>query len=464
MSGGKRVKGWIGRIAGVLVLLGSAIAPAAEPQFGPAADSDRVVYRHVSLIDGTGGPLRRDMAVVTRGDAIDAVVADAALSPQQLEGARIVDLSGRFLLPGLIDSHQHLATPPNRARAEALMRRDIYSGITATRIMADDLRSIAELDRAARVGEIAGPDLFYAALVAGRSFFDDPRTRAISGGGWTPGETPWAQAIDDETDIPLVIARARGTGATALKVYANLPPRLVQRVIAEARRQGLPVWAHGMVFPTPPAAVIAAGPDVISHTCYLAYQAVARRPQSYQDRVAIDPGPFANGDNTVMAGLFAEMRRRNIILDPTLRVYREVERRSPASGRPPYCTLDLAARLTAQAHRAGILMSAGTDGDTPREDAYPALFEELELLVTRAGLTPLEAIRSATQIGAMTIGLGGTMGAIAPGYLANLVVLERDPTADIANMRSVLFTVRRGRRFDRADFRPISREEIADND
>ena len=82
------------------------------------------------------------------------------------------------------------------------MRRDIYSGITATRIMADDLRSIAELDRAARVGEIAGPDLYFAALVAGRSFFDDPRTRAISGGGWTPGETPWAQAIDERTDLP----------------------------------------------------------------------------------------------------------------------------------------------------------------------------------------------------------------------------------------------------------------------
>src|SRR5204863_2620210 len=118
------------------------------------------------------------------------------LPPVHLTGTRSVDRTGPAPLPRLINSHQHLATPPNRARAEALMRRDLYSGITATRIMADDLRSIAELDRAARVGEIPGPDLYFAALVAGDSFFADPRTRAISGGGLTPGQTPWAQAIN----------------------------------------------------------------------------------------------------------------------------------------------------------------------------------------------------------------------------------------------------------------------------
>lgn len=439
-------------------------APAfASPPYAPA-ESERVVYRNATLIDGTGAPPRPGMAVITRGPLIEAVVADSALTPAQTEGARIVDLSGRYLLPGLIDSHQHLATPPNPARAQALMRRQLYSGITATRIMADDLRSIAELDRAARVGEIPGPDLFFAALVAGRSFFDDPRTRAISGGGWTPGETPWAQAIDENTDLPLAIARARGTGAHALKVYANLTPDLVRAIMAEARRQNFPVWAHGMVFPTPPAEVIAAGPSMISHTCYLAYQTLAERPATYQERSPIPPEGLAGGDNPAMAAMFRDLRERGIVIDPTLWVYREVERRSEGTGRPPYCTLDLAARLTAQAHREGVLLAAGTDGETPRDDAYPSLFEELELLVERAGLTPLEAIRAATRTAAMTMGQAETMGVVAQGYAANLVVLERDPVADIGNMRSVLFTVKRGRRLDRADYRPISPEEIPDRD
>jgi len=451
------LKSLLAAAAAMFAVAGASAQPPSPPQ------DERVVYRHATLIDGTGAPARRDVAVVTRGERIEAVVADSALTPQQLEGARSVDLSGRYLLPGLIDSHQHLATPPNRARAEALMRRDLYSGVTATRIMADDLRSVAEIDRAARVGEIASPDLYFAAVVAGPSFFDDPRTQAISA-GWTPGETPWAQAIDDNTDIPLAIARARGTGATALKIYANLPPHLVSRLTEEAHRQNFPVWAHGMVFPTPPAEVIAAGPDVISHTCYLAYQVNPVRPRTYQERVPIDPAPFMDGNNAQIAALFRQMRERRIILDPTLRVYREVERRSEGTGRPPYCTLDLAARLTAQAHREGVLISAGTDGDTPRDAAYPSVFEELELLVSRAGLTPLEAIRAATQIGAMTMSQGETMGVVAPGYLANLVVLERDPTADIANMRSVQFTVKRGRRYDRTDYRPITAEEVSADD
>jgi imidazolonepropionase-like amidohydrolase len=449
-------------LRGLFALLLAAPAFAAPP-YAPA-ESERVVYRNATLIDGSGAPPRPDVAVVTRGPFIEAVVADGTLTAAQTEGAEIVDLAGRYLLPGLIDSHQHYATPPNTARARALMRRQLYSGITASRVMADDLRSIAELDRAARIGEVPGPDLFFAALVAGRSFFDDPRTRAISGGGWTPGETPWAQAIDENSDLPLTIARARGTGAHALKVYANLTPDLVRAIIAEARRQNFPVWAHGMVFPTPPADVIAAGPDMISHTCYLAYQTLAERPATYQERSPIPSEGLVGGDHPVMAGLFRELRERGIVLDPTLWVYRETERRSEDAGRPPYCTLDLAARLTAQAHREGVLLAAGTDGETPRDNAYPSLFEELELLVQRAGLTPLEAIRAATQTAAMTIGQSETMGIVTEGYLANLVVLERDPAADIGNLRSVLFTVKRGRRFDRADYRPISPEEIPDRD
>lgn len=438
----------------ILAFLALAFAGAAraQPPFAPAAAGERIVYRGFTLIDGTGGPARPGMAVIANGERIEDVLPAARLTPAMLQDARIVDLAGRYLLPGLIDSHQHRATPPDRADAEAQMRRDLSHGITAARIMADDLRLIAELAREARAGELAGPDLSFAALVAGRSFFSDPRVAAVSA-GYAPGDAPWAQAIDAETDLPLAIARARGTGATAVKIYADLPPALVRAVAAEAHRQGLMVWAHFMVFPTLPSDVVAAGPDSVSHTCYGAYQVMPHPPQSYRDRVPVDPRPFAQGDNPQMAALFRTMRERGVLLDATLTVYEEIERRA-ARGGTAHCTLDLAARLTAQAHRAGVLISAGTDADAPADAPYPSLFGELELLVHRAGFSPLEAIRAATQIGARTIGRSREMGVIAPGYLANMLVLERDPVADIANMRSVLFTVKRGRRFDRAEARP----------
>ena len=446
----------------ILCWLGcAALASAAEPPFAPATSGERVVYRHATLIDGTGARPRRDMTVITNGERIEAVLPAARLTPQMTVGARTVDLTGRFLLPGLIDSHQHLATPPSPRATAAQLRRLLYSGVTALRIMADDLRSIAEFDRAARAGEIAAPDLYFAALVAGPGFFTDPRTQAVSA-GYTPGQAPWAQAIDARTDIPLAVARAHGTGAVAIKIYADLPPDLVRRLADEAHRQGMLVWAHGMVFPTTPAEVLAARPDVVSHTCYLAYQAMVRRPQSYRERFPLDESLFAAGDNPAMADLFRTMRDNRILLDPTLRIYRVVESLATPE-RPPYCTLDLAARLTALAHRAGVLMSAGTDSQTPASDPWPSLFEEMELFVHRAGLTPLEAIRAATQIGAMTLGQADALGTVAPGRIADLLILERDPVADIANLRSVLFTVKRGRRFDRADYRPIAPDEADDD-
>jgi imidazolonepropionase-like amidohydrolase len=403
------------------------------------------------------------MAVLVDGDRIRAVLPDAALGPADLGGRETVDLRGRFLLPGLIDSHEHLATPPNRRVAEAWLRRDLYAGITAVRDMADDLRQVGDLARAARVGEIASPDIYHAALMAGPSFFADPRTQAAASGA-IAGKVPWMQAIDDRSDLPLAVAMARGTSAIAIKIYANLPARLVARITLEAHRQGIRVWAHGMVFPATPAEVIGAGVDTVSHVCYLAYQASERRPASYQDRFPVDYARFAHGDNAVMTGLFREMKRRGIILDATLRVYVAAERAARPGGKPFHCTADLAGRLANQALREGVAISAGTDGHTQASQPYPALHEELELLVAKAGMSPLQAIRAATLVGAKTIGEEQLMGSIAPGKLANLVVVERDPTADIGNLRTVVLTVKRGHRFARLQFRPIARDEAGDDD
>ena len=427
-------------MARLTVLLLAAWLVAAAP---PA----RTVYRHAGLIDGTGAPLRRDMAVVVEGERIAAVLPDARLTRGQLRGARKVDLTGRYLLPGLIDSHQHLATPPDRKEALAVLRRQLYAGVTAIRDMADDVREVRALQEAARSGAIAAPDIVYPALVAGPSFFADPRTAAAAQ-GFAPGTAPWMQAIDDRTDLRAAVARAKATGAAAIKIYANLPARLVARVAAEAHRQGMAVWAHGMVFPATPEEVAAAGPDTMSHVCYLAYQAMASRPDSYQHRVPVDAALFAHGDNPAMARLFATMRRRGIVLDATNRVYEEGERAARRTGKPAYCTLALALRLTNQAWRAGVMISAGTDGETAAQDAWPAVIEEVELL-GRAGLPPAAAIRAATLNGARAMGRDPEMGSVAAGKLANLAILRRNPLNSLGNLRSVVLTVKRGREYPR---------------
>ncbi len=434
-----------------LALFLTALLLIGAAPYEPPAAGTRIVYRHASLIDGTGASLQPGMAVITEGERIAAILPDSSLSAAQLQGAKQVDLGGNFLVPGYIDTHQHLATPPDRVEAEARLKRDVYSGITATRDMADDLRQIADLTRAARVGEIASPDIYYAALMAGPSFFDDPRTQAIAYGA-VAGQVPWEQAVDLSTDMAPAVARAKGTYATAVKIYANLSGDLVAKITQEAHRQGMRAWAHGMVFPATPSEVVDAGVDTVSHTCYLAYQAMAKRPDSYQHRFPVDASLFEH-DNPVLAKLFADMRRRGTILDATVHVYREVEAAAKKQGKPPLCKVALAAKLTNQAYRVGVEISTGTDGDTPLGEPWPSLFDEFQLLHDAAGLPPMAVLQAATINGAKAAGADKEMGTIAAGKLANMVVLSANPLQDVRNLRSVVITVKRGKAYRRGDYR-----------
>lgn len=437
-----------------LALVAPAFAEAPEPL---------TLYRHANLVDVESGRVQPDTAIAVRGERIAAVLPDReAQGRPDLAGARQVDLAGGYVIPGLIDSHEHLATPPNQTQARANMRRDLYGGVTAVRDMADDLRAVGELAREARMAEIPGPDIYYAALMAGPSFFDDPRTQAAARGA-KAGAVPWMQAVSPATDLPTAVALARGTSATAIKVYANLPGEMVARIVTEAHRQGVPVWAHSAVFPATPKEVIASGADVISHTCYMAYQVVGV-PDAYQHRVPVDPRPFAAGANPVMAGLFQDMRAHGTILDATGRVYVEDEARAAkeGKGRKVLCTADLAATLTRQAWRAGVPISTGTDGAADWNDPWPALYGELDFLTHRVGMPPAEVLKAATLTGARAAGQAADMGAVTAGRLANFAVLAKDPLADIDNVRSITLTVKRGRAYPRAGYRPITEAEFKD--
>ena len=421
-----------------------------------------VVYSGAAVIDGTGGPIRPNMAIITRGERIEAIVAQAEL--RLPPGAEVVDVKGQYALPGFINSHEHLATPPNRRFAEAMMRRDLYGGVTAARCMGDDLRALAELARASRLAEIPGPDLYCAAVFAGPDFLQDPRLIACRQG--TNGVTPWIQAIDDKTDLANAVTLAKGTGAIAIKIYANLPAPLVAKIVAEAHRQGMQAWAHGMVFPATPREVIDANPDTVSHIGYLAYEAVEKRPQRYQERekFPIDPAPFINGDNKIMSSLFDLMKEKKIILDATNYVFETIEQmraRDPQNAPPPpYCSSKLAELLTAQAYRHGVLISAGTDSFAPVEDPYPAVHGEIEILVRKVGMTPMDALRSATIISAMSMGQQSEMGTLEKGKLANVVFLSGDPLRDIAAIREVTLTVKRGVQYARKSYVAVTKAEV----
>ncbi|MFD3455080.1 amidohydrolase family protein [Streptomyces sp. NPDC058691] len=428
--------------------------PGAPTPHAPPPPGTVAVYRGATLFDGAGSPPRPGTTIVTDGGTIRAVGRDAAMTGGLPADAEVFDLDGRFVIPGLIDTHQHLATPPDRAVAEAALRRQVYGGVTAVRDMADDLRQVGDLARATLVGEIPGPDIRYAALMAGPGFFDDPRTHQVSRGA-VPGEVPWMQAITSRTDLRLAVAVARGTHAAAIKIYADLDETLVAAVTAEAHRQNLAVWAHATVFPATPGQVVAAGVDSVSHVTLLAHEgAAAGTLTSYKDKPPVDRARFAAGDDPRLAELFALMRRRGTVLDATAGMWASAELAgdTPESAERARADSALAAAVTAQAHRAGVAISTGTDYETPAADPFPALHEELAFLVRHCGIPPEDVLRSATLTGARAAGTEATMGSVEAGKLACFAVLEEDPLRDIGNLRSVTLTVKRGHRFDRAEF------------
>jgi imidazolonepropionase-like amidohydrolase len=416
----------------------------------PRAAEPAKTYNHVRLIDGTGAPAKADMAITIQGERI------VAITPAVKPGKNVIDMHGATAIPGLINTHVHLATSPNVPYAEAIQRRNLYAGITAVRDMAGDTRELGFLARDARIGRFPSPDIYYASLMAGPEFFKDPRTVDSTQGGLKPGEVPWMRAIEAQTNLPLAIAEAKGTGATAIKIYADLPAPLVDRITAEAHRQGLLVWAHAAVFPAGPRDVADAGVDVMSHVCMLGYQVSTQMPRTYHNRAAVDAVKLAK-PNAALDPLLADMKHRGTIMDATLYVYQVLDHMKDANP-PPYCTLAIASKLLGEAYRAGVSISAGTDADSDWHDPLPALADEMALLV-HAGMTPMDSLRAATAVAARTIGQQRDMGTLAQGKLANIAFLAKDPLADIANIKSVTLTMKRGKEFPRREYIPINKGE-----
>lgn len=440
------------RLLCVLALTTSAAGHGA-PQAPPPQ-----LYTHLNIIDGTGAPLQQDMGIRVVDGRIEAIVPMSAIDAEDQTGTTIIDASGLYALPGLIDSHVHLATTPEEDRATDLLRRQLYGGITSVRDMAGDVRVLSGLARATRLRQMEGPDVYYSALMAGASFFEDPRP-AASSRGEKAGTVPWMQAIDASTDMVQAVALARGTWATGIKIYANLPASEVTRIAAEGRRQNIKVWSHSMVFPTPPRDVVAAGVDVISHICRLVFETSDQVPQQYHHEVVPDYGQTDPDDPRIVA-VFDEMARRGTILDATLAMYyrqaREFEDAAEQAGNYRGCPPDFAASLTRFAHQRGVAVAAGTDFFNDAEEPWPGLLTELQLLGEQAQLTPLEVIQAATRTGARVLGIEHDTGTLEVGKRADMVLLQRDPLHNLNNLRSVVLTVKGGQQYPRWDFDPAA--------
>ncbi|WP_371281906.1 amidohydrolase family protein [Dokdonella sp.] len=402
------------------------------------------------LIDGTGARTRHVDRLVAR-DGIIVQIDSLGQAPTAEADARWtrVGLDGAWMMPGLIDTHVHVARFPNaHEMAEKILRRAVRGGVTGVRDLGGDARALAELQRASGNGELVAPNIVFSAMFGGPDIFINGPTAQLAS-GLPPGEAAWAHVVTADSDLRQLIAEARGSGTRNIKVYGDLTPELAAELIKEGTRQGMLSTAHATVFSARPSDLVNAGVGSLAHAPYLVWEAVEVVPDDYGKRIA---GPWKEipPDHPALLALYREMARRSVTLDATLYVYKSMQS-YPGVPKMDWTEAAFAwgAQATRLANEAGVMVTTGTDWFEPGDDfELPHTHEELALLVEAAGFSPMQAIVAGTRNGAIAMGLNETHGTIETGRIADLLVLDADPLDDIHNTTKIRFTVRKGRIVD----------------
>ena len=440
----------------IILLLYPIFVISQEKEQEPEEEVPPVVIRNITLIDGNGGEPRSNVSLLMADDTIIGIVDDERDIPIE---SKIFDYTGHYVIPGLIDSHAHIAfdarSQSDRAFATAVLKHLLYGGITTVRDMVGDGRILTGLARDAVLDEIESPDIYYSTYIAAPEFlYSDPRLIPSSRGAIL-GETSYMMALNENDDLKEAITLARGSGATGIKVYAEYDREMMARLTAEAHRQGMKVWAHVALVPAKPSDVVAAGPDVISHVEMFFFELFEFYEAREKQRNKTFDFPNMKVDEPAIVEVFEEMVRKNVILDATLISEKRLEY---GKGWFKYC-----ADLVELAHNMGVLIAAGTDNMGEPNDHYlPNLFEEMESYVDYSGLTPLEAITTATLNGAKSIGIEETHGTLEVGKKANMVILKADPSRNIRNAREIKLTIKNGKFYDRSFYNPVRFNSIVE--
>jgi imidazolonepropionase-like amidohydrolase len=391
------------------------------------AAAETLVLSGARLIDGTGAEPVRGRSVVVEGGLITAVVDDAR-APR---GSGI-DLAGHTLLPGLINCHVHLCLgaepdPVRPLRDEPLAltaikalvraRQTLEGGVTTVRDLGGREYVELSLRRAIQEGLVEGPRI----VAAGR-----PVCMTGGHGHWL------AREADGPDDARRAVREQLKAGADVIKLIATggvmTPgvepgaPQLsldeMRAAVEEARRAGRRTAAHAMASAGISDA-ISAGITSIEHGVFLTEEIVAHMRRDGTFLVPTLNAPAAIATGGLAAGIPDYMVRKSEQVVP-----------------PHVASFQLA-------HRAGVRIAAGADSGTPL-NPHGSLLPELALMV-KYGMSPLEAIRSATTIAADCLGLGGVTGRVAPGHAADLIAVAGDPAERIEALADLRLVLANGR-------------------
>jgi imidazolonepropionase-like amidohydrolase len=451
-----------------------ALLAACTPGRAPAPAAADLMVTHVTVIDGTGAAPQPDQTVLIGGGRILRIAASGRTAVPA--GARVIDGTGRFLIPGLWDMHVHAW---NRQPFEAIY---LAHGITGIREMGTGMdpqwggEGVWRWREAIRAEDAPGPRMVAAGHILNGGAADAQPIDFFKGAPTADAARAWVDSL-------------AGRGVDFIKVYAALSPDAYAAIAARAREHGLPFAGH-----VPALVGIRGASDAGQRSIEHLYDVLVAASTDEDAVRAEIAAALAGGGSPGSAAQIAEigltdrllatqsaekadalyrlLARNGTWVTPTLAT--QADPRCPRSPLPvpdsaalagvprmlhrfvalPAQTADEVARdcrrmeallrVTGAMHRAGVPLLAGSDAPNPGVVPGIGLHHELELLV-RAGLTPMEALQAATRNPARYLGMADSLGTVEAGKLADLVILDADPLADIRNTRRIHAVIANGR-------------------
>jgi hypothetical protein len=409
-----------------------------------------LVIRNARLFDPRDLSVTPATSVVVSGERIVRVGPDADVKPNA--NAEVIDAKGRFLMPGLWDNHQHFSDNDGAL--------DLANGVTSARDMAND--TDAFLERVARFdnGSELGPRVLKAGIIDGTGEFAGPTKMRVDTAD---------QAIQD-VDWYADHAYAQ------IKIYSSIKPELVPIIADHAHARGLRVSGHVPALMSA-RQFVEGGADEIQHLNFIVLNFLfpevkeTRNPNRFT-KVAERAREFAP-DKSEVRDFISFLKQHHTVLDPTMSIFEalfcgnpsaitpgleEIVPRFPSQVRramlsgalevPPdkqaayHEAFPAMLRLLKAIHDAGVTIIPGTDAL-----AGYKLHHELELYA-RAGIAPPEVLRMATWTPALVMGVNKDRGVIVPGKLADMILVDGDPTKDIRNINKVTTVIKGGKVYD----------------
>jgi hypothetical protein len=425
-------------LCGGIVVAASWLASAR----GATADAP-LAFTNAVLIDGTGAAPLEHATVIVRGETIEAAGVAAAVHVPS--GARITDLHGKVLMPGLADMHVHLVGGWDGHATDMLgyrryMNALLYAGVTTVLDTGNVQPYIVQLRAEVAAGRLPGPRIYCVGPLID---------------GADPAWPPLSYAVASVGQVPGVVKALKRDNVDLIKAYVGLSHPVLERLTEEGRKVGLRViidqWQRN------------GSPDLVEDGIY-GFAHLPTRKLSASDVEFMQAHHVTFISTLSVYESYSRRRLQNLafLQDPLAHdtsppSFLEGLRTEAARKLSPEETQDAArwgeslrnAMANARAlYRAGDLLTTGTDAPYPGDMQGEGLHHELELLV-EAGFTPLEALSLATRNAARFIG-ASDWGTIEPGKLATLIIIDGRPDRDIHETHKVVGVYVRGRRIDRA--------------